>query len=601
MSDTSRRKNRQTLVAAVAYIRMSTDQQEDSPERQRAEILKIAKAGGYQIIRWYEDHGLTGTKSKNRPQFQELLKDAEAGEFRAVLMYEQSRFSRETMLQFASHLNHLHAADVDLVTRKGKISPDDIGGFLTAMIDQHGARQESENISHRTASGKRQKVLATKTWMGAPPFGFDREILDSRSQPVFRVPYHEEYVRSRSQTARLVPSPELARHVQDVFQGFTEGLSIRQLTIRLNETGFRTKAGRKWSHSSVMGILRNPAYYGALVVARSPYEKGRSQFNRMFEEPTVIDEQAHEGLVTKDVFDAVQNTLESRKGRRVTGIDQPYLLSGLLVCGHCGARIYGRPGVNGSGKARFYYACPIRSKDRSDRSCVSITGHMIESAVIGVIKRDVLSDDNLLANEAAFLAERSEAPLNTERLAVELRKKIASAEANLALAEDPSDFAAISKMLREWRKELSKLSTIKKPASPRYKSAGMERLKAARDNLENAARGPLADAISQTIDSIILQRTSPGTHKTAAQIVFRPDWYRGGDVTITPEQLNVRSNNRRQQFAEFVKKQGRPVAFETVRNHFGLSVRMCKFYLSQAATSGTLIRPENGWDGWVSK
>jgi DNA invertase Pin-like site-specific DNA recombinase len=107
---------------------MSTDQQEDSPVRQRAEIEAMTEEGGYQILKWYEDHGLTGTKSKNRPQFQQLLKDAgQVGDFEAILMHEQSRFGRETMLPFAGHLNNLHEAGVTLVTRKGKISPDDIG------------------------------------------------------------------------------------------------------------------------------------------------------------------------------------------------------------------------------------------------------------------------------------------------------------------------------------------------------------------------------------------------------------------------------------------------------------------------------------------
>ena len=49
------------LKPAVGYIRMSTDQQQDSPARQRRDIEALAKRLGYHIIDWYEDHGLTGT------------------------------------------------------------------------------------------------------------------------------------------------------------------------------------------------------------------------------------------------------------------------------------------------------------------------------------------------------------------------------------------------------------------------------------------------------------------------------------------------------------------------------------------------------------
>ncbi|HTN03703.1 MAG TPA: recombinase family protein, partial [Planctomycetaceae bacterium] len=86
---------RDLRIPAVRYIWMSTEKQEDSPARQWGEIERMAAKGGYLILCRYEDHGLTGTESLNRPEFQRRLKDAAAGKFRAVLMYEQSRFSRE--------------------------------------------------------------------------------------------------------------------------------------------------------------------------------------------------------------------------------------------------------------------------------------------------------------------------------------------------------------------------------------------------------------------------------------------------------------------------------------------------------------------------
>lgn len=83
------------LRPAVGYIRMSTDQQQDSPQRQRRDIEMLAERQGFQILRWYEDHGQTGTESLNRKHFQQLLRDAHGGEFSAVLLSEQSRMSRE--------------------------------------------------------------------------------------------------------------------------------------------------------------------------------------------------------------------------------------------------------------------------------------------------------------------------------------------------------------------------------------------------------------------------------------------------------------------------------------------------------------------------
>ena len=52
---------------AVGYIRMSTDRQVNSPDRQRREINGLAEREGYRITKWDEDHGLTGTESATDP------------------------------------------------------------------------------------------------------------------------------------------------------------------------------------------------------------------------------------------------------------------------------------------------------------------------------------------------------------------------------------------------------------------------------------------------------------------------------------------------------------------------------------------------------
>jgi DNA invertase Pin-like site-specific DNA recombinase len=144
---------------AVGYIRMSTDKQEDSPARQRGEIERMAAKGGYVILCWYEDHGLTGTESLNRPEFQRLLKDAAAGKFRAVLMYEQSRFSREDALDAMMHWRLFRDAGVKLVTcQRGEIRFDDLAGLITAIVGQHEARGESIRLAQRSLSGRSMRA-----------------------------------------------------------------------------------------------------------------------------------------------------------------------------------------------------------------------------------------------------------------------------------------------------------------------------------------------------------------------------------------------------------------------------------------------------------
>jgi DNA invertase Pin-like site-specific DNA recombinase len=99
-----------TSKPAVGYIRMSTDKQEDSPARQRRDIEAMAERNGYRITTWYEDHGLTGTESANRPEFRRLLANAKNRRFEAVLLSEQSRMSREDVFDAMQHWKQLRDA-----------------------------------------------------------------------------------------------------------------------------------------------------------------------------------------------------------------------------------------------------------------------------------------------------------------------------------------------------------------------------------------------------------------------------------------------------------------------------------------------------------
>jgi DNA invertase Pin-like site-specific DNA recombinase len=101
-----------TMKPAVGYIRMSSDQQQDSPARQRKDIEALAKRLGYRNVCWYEDHGVTGTESSKRKDFQKLLADAKNGSFCAVLISEQSRMSREDVFDAMVHWKLLRDAGV---------------------------------------------------------------------------------------------------------------------------------------------------------------------------------------------------------------------------------------------------------------------------------------------------------------------------------------------------------------------------------------------------------------------------------------------------------------------------------------------------------
>jgi len=194
------------LKPAVGYIRMSTDKQEDSPARQRRDIEALAERLGYRIISWYEDQGLTGTESANRPEFRRLLTNAKSGKFQAVLLSEQSRMSNEDVFDAMMHWKLLRDVGVKIVTcQRGELDFSNLGGVITAIVDQYGAREESVKLAQRVTSGQRLKAKQGQR-IGGIVFGYDREVVDDAGKPVKRIHFRERFRKPPTRRTKLVPS-----------------------------------------------------------------------------------------------------------------------------------------------------------------------------------------------------------------------------------------------------------------------------------------------------------------------------------------------------------------------------------------------------------
>ncbi len=131
-------KPKSKLTPAVAYVRMSSDRQEASPDQQREGVANLAKREDCRIIREYFDEGISGDATEKRKDFQRMIRDAEEkGDFAAILCWDQDRFGRFDSIEAGRWIHPLRQAGVWLVTvAQGRIDWNDFspGASCTASF-----------------------------------------------------------------------------------------------------------------------------------------------------------------------------------------------------------------------------------------------------------------------------------------------------------------------------------------------------------------------------------------------------------------------------------------------------------------------------------
>lgn len=134
-------------------MRVSKNDESQSPENQREPLKKMAESLGLEIVGDYVDMASGG--NSNRPQFQKMLSDAKARKFDLVLVWSLDRFSREGISNTLHYLEELKRSRVALKSlQEGWLDTSDEGmGQLLIAIFSWVAKQERQRISERTKAG----------------------------------------------------------------------------------------------------------------------------------------------------------------------------------------------------------------------------------------------------------------------------------------------------------------------------------------------------------------------------------------------------------------------------------------------------------------
>jgi DNA invertase Pin-like site-specific DNA recombinase len=314
------------LITAVGYLRMSTDRQETSPEQQRAEIEKYAAKHGYQVMRWYQDLGISGDRTDKRLQFQQMIADAADGRFKAILCWDQDRFGRFDSLESGYWIHPLRGQGVQLVTcTDGPVDWNSFAGRMLYGMKQEGKHQYLVDLSNNVTRRMNQLATTGRWVCGALPLGY---ALDEQKRIV-------------------LGKPEDVEFIQMLFREYLAGATTRQLCTLAKSKGYISSKGKPWSVAGITALLKKPMYAGTFTYGMRQFSKyqprtssGSGQFRAREEWITIPNN--HPAIVTQQQFDAVQQQLKLRARHTApTGKGQGFALSGLLVCGCCGSSMHG--------------------------------------------------------------------------------------------------------------------------------------------------------------------------------------------------------------------------------------------------------------------
>jgi DNA invertase Pin-like site-specific DNA recombinase len=459
---------------------MSTDRQEDSIERQQSQVVPYVKQRGYHVVGEYRDEGIAGDVFERRAGFQQLLRDAKSGKFEVIVSDEPSRLSRQKIIKFiATVVDPLDEAGVTLDTvTDGPQGWDDVVDVIRLAIRQDKSSEEPKKLSHRVISRMIELAKEGRPLGGKAPYGL-------------RWRLGSEVVGGREVQRPLGLMPGDPREVQAVLLMFhlvgDRGFTLQMVSRELYERGIpNPRGGKFWNKTTIRAILGNRKYLGDMpwngqtkgkysrVVAGRVEGVRRKAKRKSSPTDWVVVPDRHEAIIARDLFDRVQARIAAnRKRTGPAGAAGGHLLSGLLVCGSCGARMIGH-GPKGD---RFYHCGSYHQQVRHACFYNRVRETGVLGAIVGKLQEVILNPENLerLRDEVRRQeeAERQERPgrqAELERQLKELAQKIQKATDRLLFVEADlmPECATALRGLKEERDRLTaELEALRKPTTAR--------------------------------------------------------------------------------------------------------------------------------------
>ncbi len=358
----------------------------ESIQNQKSMLISHAIEKGWEIYKVYSDDDYTGS-DRNRPEFKQMLTDAQCHKFNIILCKSQSRFTRELELvekyihglfpiwgvRFISLVDN---ADTDV---KGNKKSRQING----LVNEWYLEDMSENI---------KSVLTNKRKNGSHIGAFALY----------------GYMKDPEQKGHLIIDEDAAAVVREVFDLFLQGYGKTNIARILNDRGIpnpteykrlkglrykqpKSEQSTLWKYYTVQSMLVNEIYIGNMVQGKYGSISYKSKINKPRpKEQWYIVENTHEPIIDRETWERTQALIEQKAKPFITG--EIGLFSRKARCLYCGYQL--RTSKN---RDRHYLKCETRNVSKHSCSGAFIPALQLEKIVLDELRK--LSENYLDKDE----------------------------------------------------------------------------------------------------------------------------------------------------------------------------------------------------------
>ncbi|MDO4649017.1 MAG: recombinase family protein, partial [Eubacteriales bacterium] len=349
-------------------------------KNQKSILKKYADDNGFTNTEYFVDDGWSGTNF-DRPDFQRMITEIDADRVGTVIVKDMSRLGRDYLKVGYYTEIAFPEADVRFIAINNGVDSNnqqdsDFTPFLN-IINEWYAKDTSKKIrAVFKAKGESGKPLSTSA-----PYGYKKDPEDKNHW--------------------IIDEPA-ATVVRNIFQLTMQGYGPTQIAGKLEEnkvltpTAYYKEQGLyqnvvidnpySWSHKTITGILERYEYAGHTVNFKTR-KKSYKVKKQIKNDPSDwhIFKDTHEAIVNEETFQTVKRIRDGR--RRPTPLGEMPILSGMVFCADCGAKLY-QVRCKGWPHEREYMVCANYRKKRK-KVCEShqIKNVDIEAALLYSIQQ----------------------------------------------------------------------------------------------------------------------------------------------------------------------------------------------------------------------